>query len=624
MKNILTLIIAGISLQAFSQPEKVISTEIKSVTVYQQGAQVTRENNITIQKGKSTLIFNGLPSKITPSGIQVSATNDVMIISVTHSLDYLNKTIVNKDLASLNKKQRSLTDSIRVLNNLKNVYLEEKTMILGNSSIAGANGVNINELEQAATFFRKRLTEIETAVHKLENSVFNLKNELVSVSGQLLELNSKVDLPSGKVKVVVSSDIETKSNIKLVYFLPDAGWIPAYDIRIKDTDQPINLFYKAKLSQNTDEDWENVKLTLSTGNPSISNNKPELSSYFLTFDNFYKREPYSVTSENRLLNGVVKGNITDAETGEPLIGVNVIVVGTTIGAVSDINGNYSIEPPQEANTLKYSYIGYKYQEMPANKGIVNVKMSAEMLALQEVVVVGYGSDGNQSGSLSGRVGGVNVVRKKEQVPVAIEKQQLTTEFQIEIPYSIPSDNKPYDVNIVEYEIAADYEYYAVPKISNNAFLIAKIPEWMNYNLLSGNSYLFFKGIYQGESFMDLENAGDTLAISVGRDKDLVISREIQKDYINKSMTGSTKKEQKAFSIAVKNNKQIPVKISVEDQFPVSKTDEIKVDLIENSGATINEATGKLTWNLLLKPAEKKNIILRYSVRYPTGRIVIVE
>ena len=142
--------------------------------------------------------------------------------------------------------------------------------------------------------------------------------------------------------------------------------------------------------------------------------------------------------------------------------------------------------------------------------------------------------------------------------MAIEKRQLTTEFQIDIPYTIPSDNQSYDVNLVDYEINANYEYCAVPKLSNNAFLIAKIPDWINYNLLSGTTYIFFKGIYQGESYIDLETSGDTLSVSVGRDKDLLITREIQKDFTSKSITGSTKKEQKAWTITVKNNKSIPV------------------------------------------------------------------
>lgn len=625
-RTILTLVAAGLFLPGNAETPKEVSSEIKNVTVYQQGAQISREGISLIPKGKSTIIFQGLPEKITPSSIQVSATNNVMIVSVTHSIDYLNKTVSDKSLTDLYKRQLSLTDSIKVLNNLKTVYAQEKSMILANSSISGDNGVNINDLEQAAIFFRKRLTEIENATHKMGNTISDLKEELYKISKQLLELNSKKDIPTSQIKVVVSSETETKSQFKLNYFIPDASWTPAYDIRITETDKPLDFFYKAKVTQNTDENWENVRLTLSTGNPSLTNNKPELTAYYLTFDNFYKNISPNILTESQPLRGVVSGKITDAETGEPLIGTNVVVKGTTKGVVADINGNYTIELPQGSNTLVFSFIGYSPQELVANSATLNVSMKMDKVALDEVVVVAYGvsGGGEYQSALSGRVAGVNVVKKKEQIPIAIEKRQLTTEFQIDIPYSIPSDNQPYDVNMVQYEIDAAYEYYAVPKLSSNAFLIAKIPNWMNYNLLSGTTYIFFKGIYQGESYIDLDTSSDTLSISVGRDKDLVISRDIQKDFASKGIIGTSKKEQKAWTISIKNNKPIPVNISIEDQYPVSKVDDIKVDLIEYTGAKKDESTGKLTWNVVLNPAEKKTLALRYSVRYPTNRSVIVE
>jgi hypothetical protein len=623
-KCLFTTCLIALTITLYAETQKEITSNIKNVTVYLQGAQISREGIFSISKGKTTLLFKGLPAKIRPESIQAKATNDIMIISVTHSLDYLNKAIVSKEITTLNNKRRLLLDSIKISNNYKAVFAQEKEMILANKSIAGDNGVSINELELAATFFRKRLTEIESSSHKLDNILFDLKSELVKISKQLLELNAKTDLPTSLVSVVVSSDLDTKAVITLDYFIEDASWIPAYDIRIKDVNESLNMFYKAKVMQNTEENWENVKLTLSTGNPSISSNKPELSTYYLTFNNYYNTRPSELNGPNQPLKGTVSGKITDAETGETLPGATVLVKGTTNGTVTDINGNYQLGVPQGSNLLVVSYIGYKTQEIIPKSSTVNIAMVADQMALEEVVVVGYGVSGDASEALAGRAAGVNIVRKKEQIPLAIEKRQLTTEFQINIPYSIPSDNQPYDVTMVEYEIGAEYKYSAVPKLSNDAFLIARIPDYIKYNLLSGNAYIFFKGIYQGESYIDLDTSSDTLTLSVGRDKDIVISREIQKDFISKSISGSTRKEQKAWTITIKNNKDIPINILIEDQYPISKIADIKVDLIENSGAIIDETTGKLLWDLKMTPKEKKEINLRYSVRYPNGRSIIIE
>ena len=78
-------------------------------------------------------------------------------------------------------------------------------------------------------------------------------------------------------------------------------------------------------------------------------------------------------------------------TGEPLIGVNVAVKGTTIGIITDIDGNYTLEVPSKS-TIVFSYIGYQAQEVPVgNQSTINVTLKEDAQKLEEVVVVGYGT-----------------------------------------------------------------------------------------------------------------------------------------------------------------------------------------------------------------------------------------
>ena len=400
----------------------------------------------------------------------------------------------------------------------------------------------------------------------------------------------------------------------------DASWEPTYDLRITDVNEPLDLFYKAKVSQNTDEDWENVKLILSTGNPSISNYKPELSTYYLTFNNYYRQPTNPTAQRNTPYRGTVRGIITD-ESGEPLIGVTVLVKGTAQGAVTDINGVYQIDMPWDKNILVFSYTGFTSQEKYINSNQVDVVLDASAVTLDEVVVTGYGITSRR---LQGRASGVTIEKKKEQIPLAIEKRQTSTEFEIEIPYSIPSDNKPYDVTMVEYEVDADYHYSAVPKLSSDAYLTAKIADWTQYEMISGSANLFFQGIYQGETYLDLKAFEDTLTVSVGRDEDILISREIQKDFSKRSVIGANKKVLKSWAITIKNNKDTAIDLVLEDQFPISKVANIKVEQLESSGAEINKDDGKLTWELKLQPKEKKVLVVKYEVKYPKNRNLIVD
>ncbi len=88
----------------------------------------------------------------------------------------------------------------------------------------------------------------------------------------------------------------------------------------------------------------------------------------------------------------VKGKVTDVQNNEPLIGVTVTVKGSVIGTLTDINGDYSISVPNESNTLLYSFIGYVSKEMvPGNQRVINISLETDVLRLEEVVVIGYGT-----------------------------------------------------------------------------------------------------------------------------------------------------------------------------------------------------------------------------------------
>lgn len=101
----------------------------------------------------------------------------------------------------------------------------------------------------------------------------------------------------------------------------------------------------------------------------------------------------------------VSGTITDGTTGEPMPGVNIQVKGTTIGAIADINGKFSIPSADLNATLIFSFVGYITQEIPvAGKTVVNVALAAELTGLEEVVVIGYGSQKKET--LTGAVSNI--------------------------------------------------------------------------------------------------------------------------------------------------------------------------------------------------------------------------
>ncbi|HUX56921.1 MAG TPA: TonB-dependent receptor [Bacteroidales bacterium] len=89
---------------------------------------------------------------------------------------------------------------------------------------------------------------------------------------------------------------------------------------------------------------------------------------------------------------LVKGKVTSDEDGTPMPGINVVVKGTTIGAMTDVDGNYSINAPDGNGTLVFSFVGYIAEEIPIeNKSLINVSLKVDITTLREVVVIGYGT-----------------------------------------------------------------------------------------------------------------------------------------------------------------------------------------------------------------------------------------
>ncbi len=198
---------------------------------------------------------------------------------------------------------------------------------------------------------------------------------------------------------------------------------------------------------------------------------------------------------------------------------------------------------------------------------------------------------------------------------------LNTEFDISLPYNVPSSNQPTLVDIRNYEMKANYQYSTAPKLDVDAFLIAKATGWEEFSLLQGEANIFFEGTFVGKTFIDPNSIKDTLSVSMGRDKRIVVKREKVKDFTSRKAIGSNVRETSAYEISVRNTKQEPITIVVEDQVPVSQNSQIEVAMIDAGGAAYNKDTGKLTWTWIIQPNETKKATFKFEVKYPKDKQV---
>lgn len=598
--------------------EENVKTDIEKVTVFLDGAQITRVKNVTLNTGITLIKFENLSPFIRSKSVQVKAKGDATVLSVNHHQNYLDKLDKSDHLIGLEKKLEANKKKVRIEKARIEILGEQIDFLKENRDIGGKNQtLSVSDLRSASDYFGQKLTELKMAQIEQKEGLMELISNQKEIEDQISNLSSSKDYANGEIHVKIETKSAARINFEITYLVNNASWHPSYDIRAKNVNSPIDLVYKANVRQDTKVDWKNVKLRFSSANPSISGIAPSLKTYYL---DYYTAPPRYDREINQ-----VSGFVFDSDQ-QPLPGVNIVVKGTTIGTITNFDGFYSIAVPDGSSMLEFSFIGFNSQILAVNKETINVYLEENAESLEEVVVLGYGKKDNALGrSLSGKASGINIESDDaESIPVVQVENQTSIDFAIDQPYTVRSDNQSFTVDMIRHDLEASFQYFSVPKIENDAFLLAKFTDWQQYNLLEGEANIFFENTFVGKTLLDTRYASDTLEISLGRDKNVQVKRKKITDNSSKRMVGTKKEAMKEWKITVRNNKSERINMLLQDQIPVSRLDEIKVEVVQRSKGELNANSGQVNWNLDLAPGEEKEIDLKYSVKYPKNKTLTVE
>jgi uncharacterized protein (TIGR02231 family) len=214
---------------------------------------------------------------------------------------------------------------------------------------------------------------------------------------------------------------------------------------------------------------------------------------------------------------------------------------------------------------------------------------------------------------------------KSSVPLTIiAKRETSDEYEIDLPQTILSNDKTAYLSYRETELNASYDYQSLPALSENIYLIGKITDWYKADLMDGEANLYLENSFVGKTIINTQQFNDTLDISFGVDNHISIKREKVNEFTENQFFGSNRKETVGYKITVRNNKTYPVTAKIVDQIPVSSMKDIEVEPVDLSGGSLDAESGKVWWNIKLNANESKELILKYSVKYPKDRRVIIE
>jgi uncharacterized protein (TIGR02231 family) len=265
-----------------AQSETRITTKVEEALVYLNGAQLTSRGKANLKDGRQTVVFEMLSNQIDPNSVQVKADAAVTILSVNYALNYL-KPQDFKEFKLLEDSVKYYTDQNARLGITRKGYEEEIAMLSANRSIGGANtGVSSTELVKLTDFVRTRMQESSLKKYEIEQKEKRNNERISALSKQLNEMRNNDMKPTGEITVQLNATAAGTANFELSYYVTNCGWTPSYDIRVKDVNSKAVIAAKANIVQNTGQDWKNIKLSLSTGNPAMGNTQPVLNPWWLS------------------------------------------------------------------------------------------------------------------------------------------------------------------------------------------------------------------------------------------------------------------------------------------------------------------------------------------------------
>lgn len=623
MKFILSAFLAITTTLIFAQADTTkASSQIESVTVYFQGAHISRKAKVKLAPGKQTLVLTGVTGQLNPERIEVKPGKGLNILSVNHRLQKPEDEKLKVKIAKSEKEIKVLENRIKTLMNRENVFGVEERLLMENMNFQSkTSGATVTEIREAANFYRARLNEIRAAKLEISDQLTAVRDSIRDINQNINKISAGANTLLSEIVVAVYAPSAFSGDVEFSYFVESAGWQPLYDFRVREITDPLQIVYNANVYQSSGEDWKNVDVTLSSGFPEMSGTAPKLNPWYVNRP-VYRPNPVAPSGQ-----GSISGQVVDAGNGEPLPFVNLSFLmnrESMYNTTSDFDGRYTIKPVKAGNyELRASYIGYEtrvqggvYVGANTNR-VQNISLRESQISMDEIVIQGsrvQNSSDYKMESKSKPNVSTEAVSDSQMPAMALTPNQIS--YNIPTPYTIPSNGLDYLMTIKEQDVPAGYVYQTIPKYDTDVYLIARIPNWSQLDLLSGNSSIYYQGAYTGDAYVDADFTGDTLQLSLGRDRNITVSREGNKELNDKRIFGSSVRETVAWNITVRNNKPVPVEIEIIDQFPLSEIKTIEVKNGDYTGAKLDDKTGKLTWKKTIPASDSEKITFDYQLKYP--------
>ncbi|MGY3606697.1 MULTISPECIES: mucoidy inhibitor MuiA family protein [unclassified Bradyrhizobium] len=522
------------------------SSTVDAVTVYPDGASVTRVITLDLPSGDSTLVARDFPLSLDPSSLRVEGDADgkLTIGSIDtrqpRAAPPVNLPELDKRIEALKDEHANLQgaiDAARARRQFAARFAEAAPVGIGEEGEARP----LSEWRAAFAAVSEEIAIADTATREAERKQRDLDREIAR-----LESDRAAKPPSKlEVRIDLAAATAAKATLRVSYSVRNARWAPIYDARLdtgaRDRKPSLELVRRAEITQSTGEDWSNVALGVSTVRIARGDSAPELNSLLVQYP----------------------------------------------------------QPPRP---------------VPLSSAVPELARPATALRSAPAAKAAEAFDAREHAD-------------EQQAVAEIGDFQAT--FKIPGRVSVGASEGAKSLRIGSHVIAPELTIRAVPVLDPTAFLEASFKQAEDAPLLPGRVAIYRDGVFVGRGKIASAGKDETVRLGFGADDKVKVERSVVKR--NEGSAGlivtTSKTDERAFKTSIRNGHDFPIRVAIEDQLPVSESEEIVVEMLPQTTAptatNLRDKRGVLQWTFDAKPSELKEINFAWRIRWPKDKGVVM-
>ncbi len=549
-----------------------VEAPIVAVTIYTDRAQVTRRGTITLEAaGLQELIVSGLPASLEPNSLRAAGRSKVpvTIVGVESKERHLTESAY-RSTRELQEHLQALQDADTALARKDETLgkrMEAVQQLADNAArryarTLASGTATLEATGQLLDFVSAQMVQAQEERTAIEHQRRENAKQQQALQSQIKQLHGARSRRDHYVSVTVEAASPAEFELELLYVVPGASWQPLYDARL---------------------DLETLSSSAPGGTKSTDVTGPEAT---LTLD--YLASLSQNTGEDW------KDVTLTLSTAQPSLG----------SLPPQLEPRYidvfrpPVMAPMAAPAAPRSMVGAR-----APRPQVLAEAVGEEFDIQPEVA--YLADMEATPELA---------------EVAVKG--ATVSFHLPHTMSVPADGQPHRATIARREFPCRLDYSAVPERVEFGYLRATTRNESDLVLLPGETNVFRDGVFVGSSSLENIAPGQEFKLFLGPDEQVRTKRELTRREVDKNLIGNVRRHNYSYAIKLENLKPHRVTLTVLDQIPVSRHEQIKVKLRHAEPAPTTNDLGELRWELTLAPGSKKDLSYEYTVESPRDMRVI--